>query len=150
MFYLRCLQGMGKRRPRKIVSYNMSRIRSKNTQLEQKLEEVLGNTGLDYEKHYGIVGKPDFAFPKLKIALFADSHFWHGYEWNEAKRTIKTNRDFWVKKIERNMQRDQEVNDALRKLGWNVIRFWEHEITNNPEECLRKTMNAIESRQRGE
>lgn len=140
---------MGKR-PREVVSYNMSRIHSKNTQLERKLEEIVKKTELDYEKHYNIMGKPDFAFPEQKIVLFADSHFWHGYRWSEAKKDIKTNRGFWVKKIERNMERDREVNDALRKLGWKVIRFWEHEIINNPEECLRKIMSAVKNRQEGE
>jgi len=136
------------RRPRAVVSYNMSRIRAKNTQLERKLEEIVKKTGLDYERYYDIVGKPDFAFPKLKMVLFADSHFWHGYNWDEAKKNIKTNRDFWIKKIERNIERDQEVNDSLRKLGWKVIRFWEHEITDNPEGCFKKIMSIIEDRQR--
>lgn len=140
---------MGKR-PREVVSYNMSRIRSKNTQLERKLEEILKKTGLHYQKYYNIVGKPDFALPEFKIALFADSHFWHGYRWNETKKTIKTNKDFWINKIERNIERDREVNDALKKLGWKVIRFWEHQIVNNAEGCFTKIVGAIKNRQDGE
>lgn len=140
---------MGKR-SKEVVSYNMSRIRSKNTQLERKLEEIVKKTGLDYERQYNTVGKPDFVFPSLKIALFADSRFWHGYDWDEAKKEIKTNREFWIKKIERNMERDREVNAALGKLGWKVIRFWEHEIINNPEGCFLKMMDTIKNSQGGE
>jgi DNA mismatch endonuclease (patch repair protein) len=125
----------------------MSQIRSKNTQLEKKLEEILEKTHLSYRKHYEISGKPDFAFPDMKIAIFADSHFWHGHRWNETKGEIKTNRDFWIKKIERNIKRDQEVNEILQKLGWQVIRFWENEITNDPEGCLNEIMDAIKNRQ---
>jgi DNA mismatch endonuclease (patch repair protein) len=131
------------RRPAEIVSYNMSKIRSKNTQLEQRFEDILRKADLNYKKHYNIIGKPDFVLPDYKIALFADSHFWHGYNWNAAKKTIKTNPNFWIKKIERNMQRDLEVNEALKKLGWQVVRFWEHEIINNPEECLKLVKKAV-------
>jgi DNA mismatch endonuclease (patch repair protein) len=134
------------KRAREVVSYNMSQIRSKNTHLEKRLEEILKKVPLHYEKHYEIVGKPDFAFPDRKIAVFADSHFWHGFRWNEAKKEIKTNSDFWIKKIERNMDRDQEVNKALQRLGWKVVRFWEHEIIDNPEECLNRLIDTIKSR----
>ena len=146
--YVRCSDNMGKR-SKEVVSYNMSRIRSKDTQLERKLEEIVKKIGLDYEKHYKLVGKPDFVFPKLKIALFADSHFWHGYNWNDLKKTIKTNRDFWIKKIERNIERDREVNETLQSLGWNVIRFWEHEIFRHPEDCLKKILGALANRREG-
>jgi DNA mismatch endonuclease (patch repair protein) len=127
----------------------MSRIRSKNTRLEQRLEGILEKATLSYEKYYNIAGKPDFALTDFKIALFADSNFWHGYDWDKAKAEIKTNRDFWIKKIERNMERDREVNEALRKLGWEVIRFWEHEIINDPEICLSRIMNAVRNRKEG-
>jgi len=139
---------MGKQRPKEVVSYNMSMIRSRNTRLELKVEEILKKAGLKYEKHYSIIGKPDFAFPELKIALFADSNFWHGYDWNKAKENIKTNREFWLKKIERNIDRDREVNHALTQLGWEVIRLWEHEIIKDPEECLKTIANAIQNRRK--
>jgi DNA mismatch endonuclease (patch repair protein) len=116
--------------------------------LERKLEEILERIGAPYEKHYDIVGKPDFAFPELKVALFADSRFWHGYNWNKAKKEIKTNKDFWIKKIERNIQRDREVNNTLRTLGWTVIRFWEHDIINDPEVCLNKIAATLKDREK--
>jgi DNA mismatch endonuclease (patch repair protein) len=138
------------KRSRNVVSYNMSQIRSKNTLLEEKLEEILRKTKLQYKKHYNIIGKPDFAIPTLEIALFADSHFWHGYDWDQAKKKIKTNRDFWIKKIERNMERDSEVTSALTEMRWKVIRFWEHEIANDPDGCYSKIMAAADARQRDE
>lgn len=136
---------MGKR-PKEVVSYNMSKIRSKNTGLEKKLEEILKMTGAHYEKQYNLVGKPDFVFPEYKIAIFADSHFWHGYNWEELKKTLKTNKEFWIKKIERNMERDKEVNDKLESIGWKVVRLWEHEITKNPIDCYQKISNNLDKR----
>lgn len=141
---------MSKRRPKDIVSYNMSRIRSTNTQLERQLEEILRKTGLNPVRYYNVIGKPDFALPELKIAFFADSDFWHGFNWQKANEDIKTNRAFWIKKIERNIERDHEVSVSLRKLGWQVVRFWEHEIVHDPEGCLKKITAAIKSRQGGE
>ncbi len=113
----------------------MSRIRSKNTKLEEKLEEIISQLDVEYVKYYDIIGKPDFAFPNLKIAIFADSDFWHGYNWDEKKHAIKTNKEFWHKKIERNIQRDIEVTKELKKQGWTVIRFWGHEIRRQSDKC---------------
>ena len=132
-----------RKRSAEAISYNMSMVRSKGTHLEDKLEEILIKAGLNYEKQYKIIGKPDFVLIDCKIALFADSHFWHGYHWNKAIDQIKSNRDFWIRKIEKNMQRDKEVNKELKCLGWQVVRCWEHEIKGNPEKCNRKIEKAI-------
>lgn len=135
------------RRP-EVVSYNMSQIKSKNTRLEKSLEEILRKTELKFEKHYPVMGKPDFAFPELKIAVFADSKFWHGYNWSKTKGEIKTNRDFWIPKIERNIARDREVNEGLKSMGWKVVRFWEHEISDKPDKCLVEVFRSIQKRKR--
>jgi DNA mismatch endonuclease (patch repair protein) len=127
----------------------MSRIRSKNTKIEKLLEEILRKTGLAFERHYDIIGKPDFALPSLKIAIFADSHFWHGYEWEKNKQKILTNKEFWIKKIEGNIRRDKKVSETLEANGWLVIRFWEHEITKEPDKCLSKISRAVRKRQKG-
>lgn len=136
------------KRPRDIVSYNMSRIRSKNTRLERKFADILSEMGITYAKHHNVIGKPDFALPEFKIAMFVDSHFWHGFQWKKrGKKEIKTRRAFWIKKIERNMSRDREVNRALKRLGWLVIRFWEDEVSNSPEKCAGEILSAIAQRQ---
>jgi DNA mismatch endonuclease, patch repair protein len=126
----------------------MSRIRSQGTKLEAKLEEILIGIQVPYAKHPKVFGKPDFAYIDQKIAIFADSDFWHGYNWDKKRIEIKTNKDFWIQKIERNIQRDQEVTVYLEKEGWKVVRLWGHDILKEPEKCrqtietrLRKTEN---------
>jgi DNA mismatch endonuclease, patch repair protein len=131
-------------RSKEIVSYNMSRIRSQGTYLELKLEEILKSLNCSYEKHPGIYGKPDFAYLKQKIAIFADSDFWHGYSWESKKLELKTNKKFWLKKIERNMARDVEVTDHLQQQGWIVIRFWGHDILKKPGDCKGVLTQALQ------
>ena len=135
------------KRPSEIVSYNMSQIRSQGTQLEAKLEEILKSLPYKYSKHPDVYGKPDFAFPEAKIVVFADSDFWHGFDWAKKKMELKTNKEFWLKKIERNIARDAEVTNHLEEDGWKVIRLWGHDILKKPDECkalLEKTMKAKE------
>jgi DNA mismatch endonuclease (patch repair protein) len=126
----------------------MSRVRSTNTRIEKELEKILKNSDLSFVRYYPIIGKPDFAIPDLKIAIFADSRFWHGYNWKAARDEIKTNKEFWIKKIGRNIERDKEVNKALEENGWTVIRFWEQEILEKPEECLKKILETIASKKK--
>jgi DNA mismatch endonuclease (patch repair protein) len=138
---------MAGKRAKEIVSYNMSRIRSEGTRLEVKLEVILKSIPNEYEKHPKIFGKPDFAYLKLKIAVFADSDFWHGFDWEKKKDEIKSNREFWLKKIERNMVRDTEVTYSLQKEGWLVIRLWGHDILRNPNKCQTAIKEAISAAQ---
>ena len=134
-------------RARSIVSYNMSRIRSNDTQPEKVLEGLMTAAGLEFEKQYPIEGKPDFAFPTERVAVFCDSSFWHGYKWAYGGREkIKVRRDFWIPKIERNIQRDREVNVTLRARSWRVLRLWDFEINRNPTACLSKIRKALARR----
>src|SRR5213594_2945505 len=113
-------------------SFLMSRVRSKNTQCERSLRAALIRAGLrGFKLHYDVLGKPDFAFPKQKIAIFCDSDFWHGYS-----PLPSSNMDYWVPKIRGNMKRDADVNASLAALGWHVIRFREKDILRNPSSCL--------------
>lgn len=82
-----------------------------------------------------IPGKPDLIFLKKKIAVFIDGDFWHGYNWQNRKATLRTNLEYWIPKIERNIQRDGEVNKILEDKGWKVIRFWEHEVNKELDNC---------------
>lgn len=120
------------------ISYNMSRVRNKNTTIELRFEEELKKRGLTtYVKDpKGIPGKPDFAFEARKIAIFCDGDFWHGYNWAEANNEIHSNREFWIPKIEGNMARDASINETLANLGWEVFRFWGHEIKKNVASCV--------------
>lgn len=114
----------------------MRRIKSKDTTIETILRKELWKRGLRYQKNVeNIYGKPDIVFKGKKVAVFADSEFWHGKQLLEGKYIPKTNREFWVKKLTRNIERDKEVNKQLKKDGWIVLRFWENDIRKNVSDC---------------
>lgn len=126
------------------ISRNMSHVKNKGSKIEVVLQKELWHRGLRYRKNFkGIIGKPDIAFIGKKIAVFCDSEFWHGYDWENKINEIKTNRECWVAKIERNIQRDSEVNSALKDLGWTVLRFWGKEIISNPKHCADIIENEV-------
>ncbi|MFD2604512.1 very short patch repair endonuclease [Euzebyella marina] len=119
----------------------MSKIRGKNTKPELAFRKALYAAGYRYRVDYKkLIGKPDILLKKYKTAIFIDGEYWHGHNWQERKPKIKTNRDFWVAKIERNMQRDREVNQELERLGYKVFRFWETEIKKELDRCLTEVL----------
>lgn len=121
-------------------SENMRRIRFKDTKIELALRKALWNKGYRYRKNYAALpGKPDIALTKYKIAIFCDSEFFHGKDWEILKPQLEkgNNGEFWVKKISRNRERDDEINKALLFRGWTVIRFWGKDILKNTDECVR-------------
>jgi len=118
---------------------NMQAIRSKDTKDEVLLAKALWQRGHRYRKNNNTVfGRPDLTFKKYKVAVFVDSEYFHGKDWEIEKHRIKTNRDFWWTKIEGNMKRDQLVNEALVKNGWKVLRFWSKEIRKNLAYCVQQ------------
>ena len=129
---------------REQISYTMSKVRSTGSAIEVRLGGALWKAGFRYRKHYGILGKPDYVLVSKRIAIFCDSEFWHGYRWPESKSDFKSNRAYWLKKIGRNRKRDKYVNRELRKAGWIVLRFWEHEIVSNIDNCVRKVRDSVE------
>ncbi len=119
-------------RTKEAVRKNMQAIRSKNTKIEVKVAKALWAKGYRYRKNNRkVYGTPDVTFKKYKLAIFCDSVFWHGKNWDLLKHRIKTNRNFWLEKIERNIARDKKVNSILQQKGWQVLRFWEDEIEKN-------------------
>ncbi len=111
---------------------NMRAVKSKGSKIEVRLAKALWKKGYRYRKNDKTVfGKPDITFKNLKIAIFCDSEFWHGKDWDIKKHEHKSNIKFWHKKIERNIERDKEVNKQLLKDGWKVLRFWGKEIEKN-------------------
>ena len=126
---------------------NMQAIKSKDTSIEIALRKALWNQGIRYRKNYkALPGKPDIAITKYKIAVFCDSDYWHGYDWENRSQRIKSNRDYWIPKIERNMQRDREVTELLEKQGWVVLRFWEFQIKKELPNCVDAVFNTIKER----
>ena len=126
---------------------NMQAIRNKDTSIELALRKALWERGIRYRKNYKkLIGKPDIAITKYKIAVFCDSDYWHGYDWENRNQRINSNRDYWVPKIERNMERDREVTSALQSEGWLVIRFWEWQIKKHLDECVEEVLRAVSTR----
>ena len=126
------------------VHYNMQHIRNKNSEIEVAFRKALWSKGYRYRKNVKTVfGHPDIAFIGKKIAVFCDSEFWHGYDWEHRKEDFKVRRDFWIPKIERNIQRDIEVTQKLQSEGWIVLRFWGKEIKNDLDGCVREIEEAV-------
>lgn len=121
----------------------MSKIRSKNTRFEQEFVSLLKKRlrrKLDLHLR-DIRGTPDLVFRKQKICVFLDSDFWHGWQYPRWKHQLKN--DFWREKIERNRQRDVRVTQNLRRNGWMVMRFWEHELRKDAEGAIRRIEQAL-------
>lgn len=130
-------------------SKNMSRIRSKDTSIELRLRKALWHKGIRYRKNYkALPGTPDIAITKYRIAVFCDSEFFHGKDWEKLQLRLSngSNSSFWIKKITRNRERDDEVNKALRFREWVVLRFWGQDISKNLEDCVRVIEDAITDR----
>lgn len=124
----------------------MSKIKGKNTKPELAFRKALYATGYRYRIDYKkLIGKPDIVLKKYKTIIFIDGEFWHGYNWKERKPKLKTNKEFWIAKIERNMQRDEEVNEALEQMGYTIFRFWERDIKKSLDSCLKKVIIHLQS-----
>ncbi len=130
-------------------SKTAKKIKFKDTKIELLLGRALWHNGMRYRKNDKTVfGKPDFAFKGKKIAVFCDSEFWHGYNYFVKGERFKTNVEFWEKKILRNIERDKEVTEKLKKDGWIVLRFWGKEIQNELDTCVKSVKEAYASRQK--
>jgi len=119
----------------------MSRIRSSGTKPELEIKSELDGRRIRYQPG-GIPEKPDFANKKLKVAVFIDGCFWHGCP--TCYKEPQSNKKFWREKIGRNKNRDKAVNRTMRKRGWNVMRFWEHDIRAKKEIIVQRINRAIE------
>lgn len=123
---------------------NMQAVKNKGSKIELALAKALWSQGLRYRKNdTSVFGKPDLTFKKYKLAIFVDSEFWHGKDWEKRKLDHKSNQDFWHKKIERNIQRDKEVNSHLLTEGWRIERFWGKDIQKNLPTCINKIEETI-------
>ncbi len=127
----------------------MQAIKSTGSQIETALAKALFAKGLRYRKNDRTVfGKPDLTFKKFKLAIFVDSEFWHGKDWEIKKFDHKSNQSFWITKIERNIERDKEVNEKLIGEGWTVLRFWGKDIAKNLNKCINKIQKIINENER--
>jgi len=120
----------------------MSRIRGKNTKIDLRMRDLLSTLEIGFEMYPKMLGSPDFAIADRKIAIFCDGDFWHGYRYDERKKPAKK---FWRDKIENNMKRDIRISRRLRRNGWSVLRFWEHDIEKNPDKCKNRILGKLSS-----
>lgn len=133
-------------RTQEVISKNMSQIRSSDTSIEVRLRKSLWHKGYRYRKNYkALPGSPDIVLTKYKIAIFCDSEFFHGKDWEVLKLRLEKgkNPEYWIKKIERNRNRDMETDKKLLFLGWTVIHFWGQDIIKRTDECIKVIEEAI-------
>ena len=126
--------------------YFMKNIRAKDTKIEEVLRRALWKKGYRYRKNYGgLPGNPDIVLTKYKIAIFCDGEFFYGKDWEVLKPRLEksNNSEFWINKISRNRERDDEINKRLLFEGWTVIRFWGDDIKKHTDECVKVVEEAI-------
>lgn len=122
----------------------MSQVRLKRGIAETLLARSLWHSGIRYRCNYKkLPGSPDIAITKYHIAIFVDGEFWHGKGWEQRKPRLKSNREYWIEKIEENMARDERNNKELQRLGWQVIRFWEKDVKKDVNACASTVIEAI-------
>lgn len=118
--------------------------------MEKKMSSALwANNLIGYRKNLKtIVGKPDFSWSKHKVAVFCDSSFWHGYQWGRKlnSKSFKVNKSYWIKKIQRNIERGKAVNRLLKKSGWTVLRFWDFQIEKDLNKCVKLISIVLEGK----
>ena len=125
---------------------NMKNIHGKDTKIEVILRKALWSKGYRYRKNYKkLPGRPDIALTKYKIAIFCDGEFFHGKDWDALKQRLEkiNNSEFWINKISRNIERDDEINKKLDFKGWTVIRFWGEDIKKHTDECVKIVEETI-------
>ena len=127
----------------------MSQVKNKDSKIEIMLRKELWKRNMRYRKNVKkIYGNPDIVYISKKIAVFVDSEFWHGYDWENRKNDFKSNKAFWIPKIEKNIQRDYEVTNKLQKDGWIVLRFWGNEIKKNVVKCADMIESVYKEREK--
>ena len=126
---------------------NMQAVKNRDSHIELLLRKELWSRGIRYRKNSNkVFGHPDIVFVGKKVAVFCDSEFWHGYNWEERKKDFESHQEFWIPKIERNMARDVEVTTRLESEGWTVFRFWGNEIKKNTAQCADIIEKAVHSK----
>lgn len=125
---------------------NMQKIKGKDTSIELLLRKELWKKGYHYRKNYRkLPGSPDIVLTKYKIAIFCDGEFFHGKDWGNLRARLKKGDkgEYWIAKISRNIQRDEEINEKLLFLGWTVLRFWGDDIKKHTYECVKTIEEAV-------
>lgn len=127
------------------ISKRMANVKLKGGRAETALAKALWHEGFRYRRNYKkFPGSPDIAITKYKVAVFVDGEFWHGENWEERKSKLKSNRDYWIEKIEENISRDKRNDEKLIEMGWMPIHFWEKEVKKDLAGCVHKVIDAVQ------
>ena len=127
------------------ISRRMANVSLKGGKAETALAKALWHEGIRYRKNYKKVpGSPDIAITKYKVAVFVDGEFWHGENWAERKEKLKSNREYWIEKIEENIARDKRNDALLKNMGWIPLHFWEKDVNKDLEGCVHTVIDAIQ------
>ena len=122
----------------------MSKVKLKGGKAETLLAKALWHQGYRYRKNdKRLPGSPDIVILKHRIAVFVDGEFWHGKDWENRKTRLKSNREYWIEKIEENMARDIRNDQLLTQSGWTPIHFWEKEVMKNLSACVAEIEETI-------
>ena len=126
------------------VSKRMAKVHLKRGKAETLLAKKLWHKGIRYRLNYKkLSGSPDIAITKDRLAIFVDGEFWHGQDWETRKARLKHNRDYWIEKIEENIERDKRNDIILKEKGWSVLHFWEKEVLKNPDDCVEAILALL-------
>ena len=127
------------------ISKRMANVSLKGGKAETLLAKELWHLGFRYRKNYKkLPGSPDIAITKYKIAIFIDGEFWHGEDWENRKAKLKSNRDYWIEKIEENIARDKRNDVLLKDLGWTPMHFWEKDVKKDTFSCANKVIDVVQ------
>ena len=121
------------------ISKRMANVHLKAGKAEIALAKALWERGFRYRKNYKkLPGSPDIAVLRFHIAIFVDGEFWHGKDWETKKKHLKSNREYWIEKIEENIARDQRNDALLKEIGWIPVHFWEKAVNKDIDACIAK------------
>lgn len=127
------------------ISKRMSKVSLKGGRSETTLAKALWHAGIRYRKNFKeLPGSPDIAITKYKIAIFVDGEFWHGHDWENRKEKLKSNKEYWIEKIEENIARDKRNDILLKEQGWIPLHFWEKEVKKDLDGCVNRVIDLMQ------
>ena len=129
------------------ISKRMSHVKTKRNSAEVMIAKSLWHRGYRYRLNYkALPGSPDIALTKYRIAIFIDGEFWHGKDFEQRKNKLKNNKDYWIEKIQENIDRDLRNDKLLRQMDWYPIHFWSNDVIKYCNQCIDEIIYTIEDR----